>query len=91
MKQIYNFEKHTPPVLNENMLHMKLEERRMRRQMILAAIGSLLFQVALLLFDFLVGETYPVIALIGFCYMIISVAGSGVIAIVYAQKGGAAL
>lgn len=91
MKQIYDFEQCTPPVLNENMLHMKLEERRKRQQMILAAIGSVLLQTAMLFTGFLTKETYPLIAFAGFLYLLISTVGGSVITIVYVQKGGTIL
>lgn len=91
MKQIYDFEQHTPPVLNENMLHIKLEERKKQVQVILVALGSILFQMALLFLGFLMRETYPVVILIVFCYTMIAAVGGSVIAVVYVEKGGATL
>ena len=45
MKQIYNFEQYTPPVLNENMLREELEQRRLRWQTALLALAGILLQV----------------------------------------------
>ena len=42
MKQIYNFEQHKPPVLNENMLRAELERRRLRWQTALLALAGIL-------------------------------------------------
>lgn len=88
MKQIYNFETANPPVLNENILRMKLEKRKVRQQTILLGVAGILFQIALLMFGVITIETYPAILLISLCYAVISAAGSGAIAVIYAQKGG---
>ena len=88
MKQIYNFEQHTPPVLNENILRVELEKRKEKQQVILLALANILFQIVLLLFGYVTFEAYPIITMISICYVVVSVAGSGMIAVVYAQKGG---
>lgn len=88
MKQIYDFDRYFPPVLNENMLRGELEKRRKKRQIILLAVGGVLFEIAALLIGVLTRESYPVVALACLCHVVISSAGSGVIAVVYAQKGG---
>ena len=88
MKQIYDFDRYSPPVLNENMLRGELEKRRKKRQTILLAIGGVLFEIAALLMGVLTRESYPVVTLACLCHAVISSAGSGVIAVVYAQKGG---
>lgn len=88
MKQIYDFDRYSPPVLYENMLREELEKRRKKRQTILLAIGGVLFEIAALLMGVLTRESYPVVTLACLCHVVISSAGSGVIAVVYAQKGG---
>lgn len=88
MKQIYDFDRYPPPVLNENMLRAKLETRRKNRQIILLAAGGVLLQVAALLTGILTFETYPLLSVSCLIYQLVSMAGGGVIAVVYAQKGG---
>lgn len=88
MKQIYNFEQHNPPVLNENMLRNEIEKRQLRKQTIILAIAGVLAQIAVLMFGVMVGETYPIIAIACFGYVVVSIMGSSVIAMVYTRKGG---
>lgn len=88
MKQIYNFDSSNPPILNENILRMKLEKRKLRQQTILLGVASILLQIVLLVYGFMTLETYPTILLICLCYVIVSAVGSGAIAVIFAQKGG---
>ena len=87
MKPSCDFERFDPPVLNEKMLRRELERRKSRRQTILLAVAGALFQVLFVLCGFLCAETAPLLALSCICFAIVSVAGSGAIAIVYTQKG----
>ena len=88
MKQIYNFEQHKPPVLNENMLRAELERRRLRWQTALLALAGILLQVVIVLFGYSAIDWYPWISAICFGYVIISTTGCGVIAVAYSRKGG---
>lgn len=88
MKQIYNFEQHKPPVLNENMLRVELERRRLRWQTALLALAGILLQVVIVLFGYSAIDWYPWISAICFGYVIISTTGCGVIAVAYSRKGG---
>lgn len=88
MKQIYRFDTENPPALTQAMLERELERRRLRRQTILLELAGLLFQAAALLIGLLTMETYPVILPVCLCHLVISAAGSGAIAVIYAQKGG---
>lgn len=88
MKQIYDFDRYPPPVLNENMLRGELEKRSKKRQIILLAVGALLLQIAALLLGVLTCDRYPILSLGCLAYQVVSMAGAGVIAVVYAQKGG---
>lgn len=88
MKQTYDFEQFTPPVLNEGLLRRELEKRAERRRTVLLAIAGALLEIAVVLIAVLVRGWYPLLALACVCFAISSMAGSGVIAIVYAQKGG---
>lgn len=88
MKQIYNFEQHKPPVLNENMLRAELERRRLRWQTALLALAGILLQVVAVLFGYSAIDWYPWISAICFAYVIVSTTGCGIIAVVYSRKGG---
>ena len=88
MKQIYDFEKHNPPVLNESMLRNKMEQRKLRIQTALIAFASILVQAVLVMLGFFVFEEYPFISAICIVYVILSATGGGVLAIVYTRKGG---
>ena len=88
MNQIYNFEQHKPPVLNENMLRAELERRRLRWQTALLALAGILLQVVIALFGYSAIDWYPWVSAICFGYVIISTTGCGVIAVTYSHKGG---
>ena len=88
MNQIYSFEQHKPPVLNENMLRAELERRRLRWQTALIAVAGILIQVLLILVGFVTKNEYPIITVVCLIYVVISITGSSVLAIVYTRKGG---
>ena len=88
MNQIYNFEQYKPPVLNENMLRAELERRRLRWQTALIAVAGILIQVLLILVGFVTKNEYPIITVVCLLYVVISITGSSVLAIVYTRKGG---
>ena len=88
MKQSYNFAQHKPPVLNENMLRAELELRRLRWQTALIAVAGILIQVLLILVGFVTKNEYPIITVVCLIYVVISITGSSVLAIVYTRKGG---
>lgn len=91
MNQIYNFEQYKPPVLNENMLRAELERRRLRWQTTLIAVAGILIQILLVLFGFVTKNEYPVITVACLIYVVFSVTGGSVLAIVYTRKGGLTL
>lgn len=88
MKQTYDFERFTPPVLNEWMLRRELQKRTERLHTILLAVAGALFEALFALIGLLCMDAYPILALGCICFAIISTVGSGVIAIVFTQKGG---
>lgn len=88
MKQMDCFERFDPPVLNETMLRRELERRGERRRTVLLALAGALLQIAAVLFAALVREWYPALSLAVGCSAILSTAGSGAAAIIYAQRGG---
>ncbi len=89
MKQVFDFEQFTPPVLNEKLLRRELEKRSEQRRTVLLAVTGALFQAVFVLLGLLCWNTIPALTLVGIGFAIVSMVGSGVITIVYAQKGGA--
>ncbi len=89
MKQTFDFEQFSPPVLNESLLRGELEKRAERRCTVLLAVTGALFQAVFILLGLLCWNTIPALSLACIGFAIISMVGSGVITILYAQKGGA--
>ncbi len=88
MKQIYNFEQNSPPVLNENMLQQKAEERKLQWQTALIAVAAILMQAIIVIVGVNALDFYPALAALSFIYVIISTTGCGVLAVVCTRKGG---
>ena len=88
MKQIYNFEQHKPPVLNENMLRTELERRRLRWQTALVALAGILLQTVVVLVGFYVIADYPWLTALCLGYTVVSITGGSVLAVVATRKGG---
>ncbi|MBR6826044.1 MAG: hypothetical protein IKM59_05805 [Oscillospiraceae bacterium] len=91
MKQIYNFEQHHPPVLNENMIRAEMERRKLHWQTALLVLAGILLQVVVALFGYSAMDWYPWISSVCFGYIIISTTGCGIVAVIYSRKGGIAL
>ncbi len=89
MKQAFDFEQFSPPVLNESLLRRELEKRAERRRTVLLAVTGALFQAVFILLGLLCWNTIPALTLACGGFAIVSIVGSGVITIIYAQKGGA--
>lgn len=88
MKNIYDFEQHRPPALNENMLRAELEKRKLRWQTALLALAGLLFQVVVFLLGYSAIDWYPWLSALCYSYLVISTTGCGVITVSYYRKGG---
>lgn len=88
MKQIYNFEQHTPPVLNENIIRSEIERRKLQWQTTLLVLAGILIQVVVALFGYSAVDWYPWISIFCFAYIVISTTGCGVVAVAYSRKGG---
>ena len=89
MKQTFDFERFDPPVLNENILRRELERRAERRRTVLLAVAGALFQAVFILLGLLCWSTAPALALACIGFASVSMVGSSVITIIYAQRGGA--
>ena len=88
MKQIYDFEQHQPPVLNENMLRAEVERRRLRWQTALIAVAGILMQIVLVALGIFVQYDYPIMTVICFGYVVLSTTGGSVLVVVCTRKGG---
>ncbi len=88
MKQIYNFEQHHPPVLNESMIRAEIEKRKIHLQTALLVFAGFLLQAIIVMFGYSAMDWYPWISALCFGYIIISTTGCGIIAVVYSRKGG---
>ncbi len=88
MEQIYDFEQHRPPVLNENMLRAEQERHELRWQTALVALAGIMMQVAILTLGLACIELEPLLTAFALAYVAISSTGAGVLAIVYTRKGG---
>lgn len=88
MKQIYNFERHDPPALNETMLREELERRSLRRQTALLIFAGILLQIGIALLGYSAIDWYPWISAVCFGYVLVSTTGCGVVAAAYRRKGG---
>ena len=54
MKQIYNFEQHRPPILNENMIRAEIDRRKLHLQTTLLVPVALSFVYIIALHSFTV-------------------------------------
>ena len=80
MKQIYNFEKDIPPVLNENILRAKAENKKETKLMVLLVLAAVVCQIAVLLFGVSAIEWHPWITFSCVGYALISTLSGGILA-----------
>lgn len=83
MKPIYDFEQVSPPVLTESQLRKRLEQKKLRRQAFLVSIGGALMQICLLILALLLYPIYPLVSVVTFCYVLLSAAGTGILAVIF--------
>ena len=88
MKRIYDFERQAPPVLTEAALLAEQERRAARRRTVLLGLSGMLFQLAAPALAILLADTHAIVSLACVCHMIVSAAGGGTIAVIFAQKEG---
>ena len=88
MKQIYNFEQHTPPVINESMLRKEIEKRKMQRQTLLLTLASILMQAVVILLGIFVYNIYPIMTIVCIAYVFIATVSSGIVAFAFVKKRG---
>lgn len=88
VKQIYNFEQHNPPIINENMIRAEMERRKQHWKTALLVLAGILLQIVVALFGYSAIDWYPWISAICFTYIVVSTTGGGIIAVIYSRKGG---
>ncbi len=88
MKRMFDFDKYSPPNLCEEDIYERLEKRKKKYRLVMISLGNLLFQAALLLFSYMIYPVLPVCSIVVICYVFVSGAGSGAIAVIYSGKGG---
>lgn len=86
MKQFYNFERAYPPPLNERRLRAIAERRRLRYQLGLLVVAAVLLELCLVLFTLVLIAADSRLAVLSAGYIIISLTGGSVLAIVCIQK-----
>lgn len=87
MNQIYDFEQYEPPIINENILNARLEQKKNARNAILTGIAVLLMQVLVLTMGYLLYNKYPLLTLLCVTYVVFSVISGSIISIIYSKKG----
>lgn len=88
MKLIYIFEREAPPALTENILRIKLEQRRLSRQTALLAAGGILLQIVILTLGLFAWNMAPLLTVLCGGSVLMSAAGSAAIAVLYTRRGG---
>lgn len=88
MKQIYNFEQAQPPVVNESIIRLEMEKRRLRLQTALLVVSAVLLMVVMILLGIFAYGSYPWITLFCFTYTVISATSGGIMAVIFTRKGG---
>lgn len=86
MNQIYNFEKDVPPVLNENILRAKAEQKKETKLTMLLILAGVICQIAVLLIGVSAIEWHPWIALSCVGYVLTTTLGGGILAAVCTKK-----
>lgn len=86
MKQFYDFERAYPPPLKEHRLRAIAERRRLRHQLMLLVVAAVLLELCLLLFTLVLIVADSWLAILSAGYLIISLTGGSVLAIVCIQK-----
>lgn len=88
MKQIYNFENTSPPILNENIIRNKIQKKKKTKKLALFVLASCLIQASVLLFGYTFAEQYPYLEVLSLFYIAMSLTCGGVVAVLYGRKGG---
>lgn len=86
MKQIYNFEKNTPPVLNERMLRSELRRRKLQREITLLAASSLLILFCIFFIAVQLYCIMPFLSIACAAYVCAAITGDSIILFVYLKK-----
>ncbi len=88
MKQIYKFDKHTPPNLTKEILEEELEKRKLSKQIVLVALMGSVFNLFLFVIGILNLAYYPFLSLFCFAHISMNFIAGALIAVFYNHKGG---
>lgn len=86
MNQIYNFEIKNPPVINESILQNELDRRKTKLQTLTLILAGIFIQFIVAIFGFAAADFYPLITVLCVIYVLLSIAGSGIMAGVYIKR-----
>lgn len=86
-KQLFDFEKSQPPMLNEFMLRQESEHRKLMKQIRILRISAVLMALCLALFAFFVAPKSIIIAIASIIILCVSMIGYGVITILFYKNG----
>ena len=87
MKQIYDFDGHEPPRVNEAMLQEQLRRRELQKQTLLLRIAALLSCICYAVFAFFIIRDSVIAAVISILMCTITLIGNGVVSVVFHRCG----
>ena len=87
MKQIYDFEQHQPPRINEAMLREQLKRRELQKQTLLLRIAALLSCVCYAVFAFFIIRDSVIVAAASILMCTLTLIGTGIISVVFHRYG----
>lgn len=87
MKQIYDFEQHEPPRINEAMLQEQLRRRELQKQTLLLRIAALLSCICYAVFAFFIIRDSVVASVVSILMCTFTLIGNGVISLVFHRCG----
>ena len=87
MKQIYDFNGHEPPRINEAMLQEQLRRRELKRQTLLLRIAALLSCVCYAVFAFFIINDSVIAAAASIILCTVTLIGTGVLSVVFLRCG----
>lgn len=87
MKNIFDFEQNTPPVLHEEKLKRLAKEKALRQQILLLRVASVLTMLCLAIFPFFIYRDSMVLAVASIVMLAFSLMGSGLVSVIFYYKG----
>ena len=88
MKQIYRFNRVSPPLLSEKTLRAEIERRRTLQHTAILAVAGILVNWCFVIAAFLLYPVNELLSIACLAYALVSIFCGGAIAAVYTTKGG---